>query len=107
MRPSALTNEEEELERLLWESGHVCADCGEPLHVLDELILVQVGYPFLHQSLTFCAVEDDHGQYKYAPFFFHFSCFEDVCDNTSPDDPLEDAQWIIKCTNCNAGIRAW
>jgi hypothetical protein len=114
VKPAALTDEEWAIQRLIDESEHACAYCEEDIHSVEELRLVQVVYSNKTPTgLEFYAIENDEGEYQYQPWFFHFTCWEDVQerlveiieDQEPVFDPLE--QKAVECDGCTADIRPW
>jgi hypothetical protein len=115
MRPAAYTKEEWAVEKLIWESGHICSNCGEDLHLTDDIVLLQVVYPGYDAQgrLDYFILQSSGGDYMYEPQFFHAGCleelvvdFEDHISMESPHmDPEEHLQ-VAECTTCTAHIRA-
>lgn len=99
---------------LINESEHVCASCGEDIHSVEELSLLQVVYVnFVDGALEFYAIESDQGEYQYKPQLFHIACWEDTRENLVEvledyeENVDEDAPSICECNGCDARIRPW
>lgn len=102
------------MEQLSLDSGHICADCGEELHLTDEVVLVQaiyVAYNEHGQPAPFILYAEDGG-YLYEPQFLHLPCWESLWENfwehDGPDphhDPEEQLQ-VAECYGCTSPIRA-
>jgi hypothetical protein len=116
MKPGALTQEEWELQQLIFESGHICSDCGEDLEILDEVFLLQVVRLGWDENNTFnhFIVMDEKGDYKYEPHFFHHTCWEglrdSLCEIVDDLDPHTDTQpelVVAACQVCCSEIRGW
>jgi len=112
MRPGALTEEEWRVEQLLWESDHICSDCGEELHLTDEVYLVQavyIGYD-ANGHLNNFILNDADGGYLYEPQFLHEMCwsalwedFWSECGDLHVDQ--EPQLQVAECDGCSSGIR--
>ena len=115
MKPAAYTDEEWLLQRLIDASRHTCHGCGEDIHGVEELQLVQVVYAnqLPNGKVEFYAIENDLGDYQYKPHFFHLSCWEDVLEQL--ESVLEDYEPVLGdehrrvcgCDGCTASIYAW
>lgn len=114
VKPSAYTEEEWLVEQLIWESGHICSDCGEELHLTDEVCLIQaiyVGYDE-HGQLNHFILNSEDGGYLHEPQFLHEMCWqamwEDFWNEHGCRDPHVDPEphlQVAKCHGCSAGIR--
>lgn len=111
-KPSALTAEEFEAETLLAASGHICGDCGEDLHFVDELFLIQVVYlNRVGETFEMYFVEDEDGEFEYDPYFFHLECWEK--NHETLGELVDETPAIIHpasiavCSCCKSDILPW
>jgi hypothetical protein len=94
-------------------SGHVCADCGEPLGLTDEVWMVGVAQPHHLNNKVFYypVLDEEDGGFMFEPFFFCFDCWEGhyaaLREEVSDDLPVEDAASASECLCCGSGIRDW
>lgn len=115
MKPAAYTDEEWLVQQLIDESEHACPYCGEDIHSVEELRLVQVVYAnqLLTGKVEFYALEDEQGNYEHKPYFFHFVCWENVQERLEgiieDNEPVfgNDDRKIRECDGCTASIYAW
>lgn len=115
VKPAALTDEEWAIQLLINESAHECAYCGEDIHSVEELQLLQVVYANrVNGKLEFYAIEDERGEYLYKSKFFHFMCWEEVQEGlaeiTEDQEPPicdEIERRACECDSCTADIRHW
>lgn len=99
---------------LLWKSGQNCADCGNDLHVTDDVYLIQVVYGGYDEQGNFNHFILQHnGDYQFEPQFFHTSCWEELWEDFA--SLLEDQPPLIEpspqlqiaeCIGCASSIRA-
>ena len=115
MSSAAYANEEWSLEQLIWDSGHICSDCGEELHLTDEVFLIQaiyVAYDENGQPIPLILSADDGG-YLYEPQFLHTACWESLWEDfwnehggTDPCPDPEGQLQVAECYGCTSPIRA-
>lgn len=106
MKPVALSEEEWKTDCLAAE--HICAACGEDLHVLEELVLVQIATPHrTGNSINFWAIENEGG-FAYKPEYIHVGCWEEIdlnlARNIEDKDKVEDSRELLKCVTCESSI---
>ena len=110
--PAAFTEEEWRLENLLWESDIICVNCGEDLHLTDEIFLLQVVLPgYNEQGLLDLFIVTEGDDYKYDPQFFHLECWEELwfgmeehIEEFQSPPPTDDRNKVAKCHGCSAQI---
>lgn len=93
----------------LLSSGCACGLCSNDIKLTDELFLVRIVHPFIVEGeLHYFDVLDDHGQYKYTPVFFDFTCWEEEEEEVQliQEDvpPAQDPTGIILCDICQSDI---
>ncbi len=94
-------------------TDHVCADCGEAIHYMDEVYLLQVVRPYaLHGQITHYQVFDEEevtGAFRFEPWFFCIPCWEQLRDSVQADMadelPVVDEASRFECACCGSGIR--
>ena len=108
--------EERRREMLIWKSGHVCAYCGDGIHLTAEVFLLQIVYSGYDEqgNLNQFILQDNEGDYIYEPQFFHLECWEDLWENfeafLEDRPPLMDPEpslQIAECYGCESSIRAY
>lgn len=116
MKPAAFTDEEWEADVIIWESAHVCAHCGEDIHVTDEIFLLQVVYAGYDEQGNFnhFILQNSEGDYIHEPQFFHLGCWEDLWEDfellIEDMPPLMDPEphlQIAECYGCKSSVRAY
>jgi hypothetical protein len=101
----AVIDEEDEL----LPSGCTCCLCTNDIKLTDEVFLVRIVHPFIiEEKLEYFDIVDSQGQYKYAPVFFDFECWEEESEEvqTIQEDtpPIEALEGIILCDICESDI---
>lgn len=114
MKPAALSYKEWEVEQLLLEIGQLCGECGEDIHVTDDVYLLQIVTPnYIDGTFNYWVVQSEKGEYAYDPYFFHQSCWADTCTEweENAEEPLpkvlsHDQQYVIgACVLCESHIQ--
>lgn len=95
-----------------WETDRVCAQCGEPLLFTEEVWLLTIVLPHIHENqllLTPCL--DDEGEFLYDPYLVHFSCWEEIEEDLREEventPPIVDGLAPLRCKICESSIREW
>ena len=102
-------DDEDEEERQIFETKHMCPCCQEYLTYTDEVYLLEIteaakdGEQIATQPLL---AED--GDYRYEPYILHFMCWEEVIEQmreaAQDQPPVECADGIMLCQICNSTI---
>lgn len=104
-------------DRFWSQTDMPCAACDEKLSFVEEVILIQIVHPVLHEGgvvyhypVTRMLDNGEH-DYAYWPHVMHFECWEIVYSTTQEimEDapPIEDALSPFKCGVCGSGIRSY
>jgi len=109
---ATLTEENDELSRLINKSEHSCDKCGDSIQYTDEIYMLQVVQPYIQNGeLLFGPVQADDGDFLYEPCFLEFSCWEELeeemRDELENQPPILDDYSILDCAICDSGIRQW
>lgn len=95
------------------DSGHLCGYCGEPILILEEAVLLEVVYiAKTYEGVQYYAIEDEHGNYAYEPYFFHHNCWDEevensLCEYIEDEPPVLDSRGIAECDGCTSDIFPW
>lgn len=98
-----------------------CSSCAEDFKEGDEVILVkivrgqQVPEPAAPYGTRVEAYDeiDDEGDFRYEPYFMHYSCWELLAEEYSekiedlPPIWEDDTNQLVFCQFCRNSIRAW
>ena len=109
----SMSLEDRELSALMFQSGHICADCAKDILLTDDTVLISVVVPRLEgYRLLYPAFENAQGQFAYEPHFFHHRCWEALQESLREEldeyDCLTvaDPYGVCQCGLCHSDIRA-
>lgn len=99
----------EELER---PTGQICADCEAQLRFMEESWLVQVvQLQVIGGQLQYYPIVDEEDQnrdFLFSPYFFCFSCWENLYEGLEEDvdgqPPVEDVGCVADCVCCGSSV---
>lgn len=98
---------------LRWsQTDEICAQCVEPLAYTEEIILLQIAQPEVHEGVVrLTPVLDEEGDFLYGPYFLHYMCWEGILEGHAEEvvniPPTTDSMSILECDCCKSGIREW
>lgn len=102
-----------QFDERFWSRTDVpCSACDEKLSFTEEVVLIQVIQPVLHEGgvVYHHPVVDEYGDYLYWPHVLHFSCWENIYNEVQEmvenAPPIEDHYSPWKCGCCGSGIRS-
>ena len=106
----SLIDEDEDTELLDTPTDLRCVQCGDVIHLTEEIFLLRIVLPFSTASgLMQYDVLNDRGDYKYEPAFFCFSCWEeeneDLQEKQEDVPPVRDSLGVISCDVCHSDVR--
>lgn len=94
------------------QTEHICHGCDEAICLTDEVVLLQVVYPYLPNGhVETCVVDDGNGNFRFPPRFMHLDCWEELeeelMEHLEDVPPMLDPYGICDCSFCGSDIRAW
>jgi hypothetical protein len=67
--------------KYMYHAGRECGDCGDDLMLAEEVVLVQIAVPQMHEgTVIHPAFENPDGSYAYDPYVFHEHCWSEDVD---------------------------
>lgn len=108
-----VSNEDDEIKKLIYKTGHVCDCCGEWLYYNDEVIVLEISECAKDPTgPKWQPIYGEDGDYQYAPYLMHLECWEEIIEEVKElleehEIGMEADHPVLPCWVCSSDIAAF